>query len=565
MRRAGRSERGSPLRPPGLERWLTALVASGLLLVGCTGEHRGTSHVDTGRAPLPGVSRGMNTGAGKGLSPAPAATSPGPDGMRAAWVQRENARPGTVGWRITTRASRAISGFADEVYAAEGQRVSLYVSTQARAFHVEAYRMGYYGGTGARLVWRSPDQRGRVQRPCPRTPTTNMVSCAHWRSSLALTLSEDFVPGDYLFKLVGSGGEQSYIPLTMWDPASRATYLIKNDVFTWQAWNSYGGYDFYAGRGDCPPSVYPLCSRARVVSFDRPYAENGAHEFLSLELPLLEFMEEQGLDVSYATDLTVVQHPSLLLRHKTLLSLGHDECWELRERRAAVAAERRGLNIAFFAASAMLRHVRLQSSRLGPGREVVDYRDSGEDPLNGHGNPLDVTGNTWASPPASWPEDNFVGESYVGYREPDARPVPFVVADAGAWIFAGTHAHNGTIVPGVIASDVDGFNPNAHPANLQILGHSPVPLADSQASVHWGPIYYSDMTFYTDPTSNAGIFDSGTNTWISALGQACPSGKTACPATFVRRVTGNLLRRLGLGPAGATGRSHSNWQHVHPY
>jgi hypothetical protein len=237
----------------------------------------------------------------------------------------------------------------------------------------------------------------------------------------------------------------------------------------------------------------------------------------------------------------------------------------LRERRAAVAAERHGLNIAFFAASAMLRHVRLQSSRLGPGREVVDYRDSGEDPLNGHGNPLDVTGNTWASPPASWPEGNFVGESYVGYREPYAPLVAFVVADAGAWIFAGTHAHNGTIVSGVIASDVDGFNPNAHPANLQILGHSPVPLADSQANMHWGTVYYSDMTFYTDPASNAGIFDSGTNTWIFALGRPCPSGTTACPATFVRRVTGNLLRRFGYGPAGATGPSRANWRHVHPY
>jgi hypothetical protein len=321
--------------------------------------------------------------------------------MRAAWVQRENARPGTADWRISARASSAISGFADKVYAADGQRVSLYVSTPARSFHVEAYRMGYYGGTGARLVWRSPEQGGRVQRSCARTPTTNMVSCADWRSSLSLALSADFVPGDYLFKLVGSGGEQSYIPLTIWDPASRAAYVVKNDVFTWQAWNSYGGYDFYAGRGGCPPGVYPLCSRARVVSFDRPYAASGARAFLGLDLPLVEFVEEQGLDVSYATDLTLVQHPGFLMRHKALLSLGHDECWELRERRAAVAAERRGLNIAFFAASAMLRHVRLQSSRLGVGREVVDYRDSGEDPLNGHGNPLDVTGNTWASPPAS--------------------------------------------------------------------------------------------------------------------------------------------------------------------
>lgn len=564
MRGAGRRGGGTLLTDSVLVRWLLAPVVLGLLLAGCTGKHGVYSRADAGGTTTPEVGQGTRTGAGVGSVAAPIATSPGPDGVRADWVQRENARPGTTDWRISAGASNAISGFADKAYAANGARVSLYVSTPARSFHVEAYRMGYYGGTDARLVWSSSVQDGAVQRPCPRTPITNMVSCANWRRSLSLTLSDVFVPGDYLFKLVGSGGEQSYIPLTVWDPASRSTYVVKNDVFTWQAWNTYGGYDFYAGRGVCPSGVYPLCSRARVVSFDRPYAGRGAKDFLELDLPLVEFVEEHGLDISYVTDLTLSQHPSFLLQHKALLSLGHDECWELRERRAAVAAERRGMNIAFFAASAMLRHVRLHSSRLGPSRELVDYRDSGEDPLNGHGNPLEVTGNTWASPPANWPEDNFVGESYVGYREPDARPVAFVVADAAAWIFAGIHAHNGMVVPNVIASDVDGFNPNAHPANLEILGHSPVPLADSQANMQRGTVYYSDMTFYTDPTSSAGVFDSGTNTWIAAL-TPCPSGTTACPATFVRRVTGNLLRRFGQGPAGAIERSRANWQHVAPY
>jgi hypothetical protein len=533
------------------------VVVVAVLVAGCTGGHR---H-GTAAASSPGGGRGST----RGPSVTATATSPGPDGVRAAWLQQENARPGTSGWRIPARASTAIAGFADKVYAADGQSVSLYVSTPAPSFRVEAYRVGYYGGAGARRVWRSPEQRGGLQRSCPRTPRTNMVSCAGWRHSMSVTLSEDFVPGDYLFKLVGSGGQESYVPLTVWDPASRATYVIKNDVFTWQAWNSYGGYDFYAGREQCPPGVYPLCSRARVVSFDRPYAPQGAGDFLGSELMLVQFAEEHGLDVTYATDVTLVEHPAFLLQHKALLSLGHDECWDLRERRAAVAAERHGVNIAFFGASAILRHVRVRASPLGPNREVVDYRDSSEDPLDGHDNPLDVTGNTWASPPASWPQDEFVGESYVGYREPATQPVGFVVADAGAWIFAGTHAHNGTVVSGVIASDVDGFNPHAHPADLQILGHSPVPLDGSQANgTHWGSVYYSDMTFYTDPTSNAGLFDSGTNNWIAAL-SSCPASQSSCPAAFVRQVTGNLLRRFGRGPAGATEPSHPNWQHMPPY
>jgi hypothetical protein len=477
-------------------------------------------------------------------------------------VQQENARPGSPNWRIPARAHGEIAGYANLVYASVGQRVSLYVSTAAPAFRVEAYRMGYYRGAGGRLVWSSPDLRGTTQPRCSKTARINLVSCSRWRQSATVTLGPDFLPGDYLFKLISSQGRQSYIPLTVWNPSSHAAYLIKNDVLTWQAWNTYGGYNFYGGRESCPPDEYPPCSRARVVSFDRPYATGqGAGDFLGIELPLVSLLEQHGLDVSYATDLTLIEHPDFLLQHRALLSLGHDECWDRRERQAVVAAERRGMNIAFFGASPILRHVRVQRSPLGPNREVAGYRDSSEDPLNGHGNPLDVTGNTWASPPANWPEGEFVGDLYSGFLEPNAHPVPFVVADPTAWIFAGTGAHRGTVVRGVIASDVDGFDPSAHPANLQILGHSPVPVQVAEThGWQWGGFLYSDMTYYTDPVSKAGVFDSGTNNWIPALA-SCPG---SCPQ-FVRRVTLNLLHVFGQQPAGKLRPSRPNWRHMPPY
>jgi len=189
----------------------------------------------------------------------------GPDGARAAWVQRENARPGTPGWQIAPAAAHGIEGFADHTYAAAGDAVQLYVSTTARNFRVEAFRMGYYGGIGARLVWRSPRVRGREQPVCPVASDTHMVSCDGWARTLGIKVTSAFVPGDYLLKLVGGNERQSYVPLTIWEPKSRAAYVVKNDIFTWQAWNEYGGYDFYAGKGSCPTNVYPICSRARVV------------------------------------------------------------------------------------------------------------------------------------------------------------------------------------------------------------------------------------------------------------------------------------------------------------
>ncbi|HLI35875.1 MAG TPA: N,N-dimethylformamidase beta subunit family domain-containing protein, partial [Streptosporangiaceae bacterium] len=435
-----------------------ALVAASV--AGCSG-------ITGGRSPGSAASRSPASGASRRASPSGPATFPGPDGTEARWVIDENSKPGTTAWQIHG-AHSGIAGFASRVYARQGQKVTLYVDTTGPWFRAEAFRMGYYQGKGARLVWESGKAAGRRQPACPVTPGINMVSCDNWSPSLTFTVTRAFIQGDYLIKLAGPGNRQSYVPLTVWDPASTAAYVIKNDVFTWQAWNPYGGYDFYRGLGSCPAGHYPLCSRSRVVSFDRPYgAEDGSGNFLSLEYPLVRWAEQHGLDVTYATDLTVEQHPGYLLRHKVLLSLGHDECWALAERKAAVTAHEHGVNIVFFAASPMLRHVRMQASPLGPGREEVDYRDSAKDPLNGKGSPLEVTGNEWASPPANWPEYSFVGDTYEGFLEPGLS-TGLRVADASSWVFAGTGLRGGSVVPGVVASDVDKFDKAmGQPANDQ--------------------------------------------------------------------------------------------------
>jgi hypothetical protein len=497
---------------------------------------------------------------------APPATFVGPDGVEATWVVKENDKPGTPAWKITDAPKTGlIQGFANLTAASDGQSVTLYVSSTAPSFRVQAYRMGYYKGAAARLVWQSGVVRGVVQANCPVTARVNMVACDNWKPSLKVRVTSAFVQGDYLFKLVGSENEQSYVPLTVWDPTSDATYLVKNDVFTWQAWNPYGGFDYYQGVGACvlDSATYPPCNRARLVSYDRPYGYGeGAADFLANELPLVRFAEQHGLDVTYGTDVTVEQHPTMLTHHRVLLSLGHDECWSLPERQAAVAAEKDGLNIVFFAASAMLRHVRSQSSPLGPDRELVDYRNSTEDPLDAKGNPLQVTGNAWSDPPANWPETGFVGATYAGYLTPGAKALPLVVADAVPWLFRGTGLHTGSIIPRELASDFDQFETSMpFETDEEILGHSSMKSPSLQTnSAGGGATAYSDMTYYTDPKSHAGVFDTGTNNWIPSL-QVCVG--RGCRQRTIARMTGNLLLLFGKGPAGDFQPSSANWQKIY--
>lgn len=177
----------------------------------------------------------------------------GADGVVAPWVVAENRRPGTRAWQIAPSVvPDRIAGFANLDHAKIGDVAKLYVHTSATGFTVTAYRMGWYHGLGARAIWSSSTVPGHRQPACRLTRGINLVSCANWTASLAMPITKAFVPGDYLLKLTGADGGQGYIPLTVWDPASHATYLLINRVFTEVGWNAYGGFSFYQGTGPCP-------------------------------------------------------------------------------------------------------------------------------------------------------------------------------------------------------------------------------------------------------------------------------------------------------------------------
>ncbi|HEY7437861.1 MAG TPA: N,N-dimethylformamidase beta subunit family domain-containing protein [Acidimicrobiia bacterium] len=488
-------------------------------------------------------------------------------GVVATAVVAENARPGTSAWIITNRGPGFIEGFADKNYATVGDPVDLFVSTDATTYTVTAYRMGWYQGLGAREIWASPPIQGSVQPHCPVDHATNMVSCTNWHSALTISVNSTFVPGDYLLKLVGNRRQQAYVPLTVWDPASTATYLIMNRSLVEQGWNAYGGYSYYQGTGSCilDEHGYPPCNRARVVSFDRPYDGDGASDFLGNEYPLVQYAEELGLDATYCTDVCISEQPKFLLQHRALLALDHDETWTNSERTGALLALRAGVNMAFFGAATLVRHARLEPSSFGRDRQEVDYRNSSEDPLDGQGAPLEVTGNTWDEPPTSWAASSFVGQIYSGYVEPHENNLPMVVYDPSSWVFHGLPVTKGTTIPNMINSDIEHIDPGQPmPRNIQVLAHSPISLSRAYTNQgSWDGLTYSDMTYYTDPASKAGVFDSGDNVWVSTL-SPCSDPHAPCGAAFTRAVTANVFRLFGQGPAGVTQPSVPNWSGVTP-
>ena len=80
----------------------------------------------------------------------------------------ENSLAGDPHWDIRHLGTRnAMIGYAGQASVLPGQPITLYASTTAPSFTVSAFRMGWYGGDLARLVWKSGTVPGTSSRSRP--------------------------------------------------------------------------------------------------------------------------------------------------------------------------------------------------------------------------------------------------------------------------------------------------------------------------------------------------------------------------------------------------------------
>lgn len=472
----------------------------------------------------------------------------------APWLIAENAKPGTLNWICNhVQPNHALEGFASQVSAVAGDDVALFINTTARAVQTQVYRMGYYQGLGGRLLLQTDFVTATPQPPSV-TNSLGTVSCP-WKPTMNLNITKDWPPGCYLLKLVGSGGEQQFVPLTIRNDASMASYVIQNSVTTWQAYNLWGSYSLYygpAGRGG-----QDFANRARVVSFDRPYPQNwasGAADFVGNELPLLFQLERLGLDLTYWTDVDLHARPELLMNHRCLFSLGHDEYWSQPMRQGAAQANANGVNLAFLGANACYRQIRMEPSPNGPNRLQVCYKSASEDPL-ARQSPELATVN-WGQAPVNQPESTLIGSMYqsVGAK------ADTVVTDASSWFFGGCNLTDGHAFPQTILGEYDRYVPSfPGPRNTDVLAHSAVP----------GQSNWSDITYFTAARNGGGVLASGSASFVAQLSTTGLIPPIVVPGPFpgvsdiFNRAMENLYGRFGLGPSSSYGSSSGNWSAVY--
>lgn len=471
-------------------------------------------------------------------------------------VAAENALPGGTGWRPSRHVGTAlVQGFADRTSVTCGSiiRVSLGARTRVGVgpARIEAWRLGYYGGSGGRLVWTSPVVA--VRRPARWAAidrSTRMVT-APWPVSLEIPVTGDWPQGVYVLRIVPqrhpqSGGE---IPLVVRDPLRTSTYVHVLAVNTWQMYSAWGG----AGAYSATPST--------VVSFDRPYAEGYPRTMFNDDYPLIRFEERLGLDVGYATDVDLNAGGPQFDAATALVFGSHTEYWTTAMRAHLVQALRAKVNAVFFGANNIYwRPVPVGGA--GAYRELAIYRFASVDPF---GSDPNRGSERWRDAPIRQPEQQIIGEQYgcVGVLEPMHVPRRRL-----GWMFANTGAHPGERLPGVDYYETDVPNlAYPEPQVTQVVTETrfACPRRDIALSG-------SAVTVSADAgASGSLVVDLGTRGWVCLLNASCTTaaplrwgkwvGRVGSPIVptrrnlgyvraIVERATRNILRVVGAGPAG---------------
>lgn len=479
-------------------------------------------------------------------APASAATCTGNE------IVCENQLPGTPQsvWDIEGAGDDSIQGFATQMSVNRGSTIDFKIRTDASSYTIEIYRLGFYQGNGARKIADVTPSAGLPQNQpvCATDPATEIYDCGTWSVSASWPVPSTAVSGVYIARLHRADrNDVSHIPFIVRNDTSASQVVFQTSDTTWQAYNTYGGSDFYTGLQN---------GRAYKVSYNRPFATRGGIEqrdyLFSNEYPMIRFLESNGYDMSYISGLDTDIRGSSLVNHKVFLSVGHDEYWSQGQRDNVEAARDAGVNLAFFSGNEVYWKTRWEPSQDGSNtanRTLVCYKDTW---ANAPIDPVSPT-STWRDPRfgVGEPENALTGTIYKSNNTDLPITVSAEEGKLRLWrntpLASQATGSSTALAPHTVGYESDeDLDNGSRPAGLirmsTTTGPTPEYLQDFGNTVAPGTTTHH-LTMYR-ASSGALVFGAGTVQWAWGL-DSNHDGVAEAPDPRMRQATVNLLADMG--------------------
>jgi len=486
-------------------------------------------------------------------------------------IEAENCLPGTPDnvWDLATpdAGDLSIQGFATDISVNVGDTVHFKINTNATNYTIDIYRMGYYGGNGARLVTRiSPSvPLPQTQPACITQTATGLTDCGNWAESASWTVPANSTSGIYFAKLTRTDtGGASHIVFIVRNDASHSAILFQASDATWQAYNTFS-QNFYGCNG-----AFNINCRAYKVSYNRPFYTRTFEPqtwVFDAEYPMVRWLEANGYDVTYFTDTDSDRNGALIRNHKIWMSNGHDEYWSGNQRANVEAARAAGVNLAFFSGNAGYWKTRWENSIDGnniPFRTLVCYKETYANAVIDPADPPTWTG-TWRDPRFSPPADGGRPENalngtlsrIVGAYE-GTMTVPQADGRMRFWrntsIATMSPGSTATLAPGSLGEELDDDEDNGfRPAGLFHLSTTTANTTDSfllDYGTLTGPgTIVHHLTLYRAPSGSL-VFSAGTYRWAWGLDSEHDLYNLGSTTNInMQQATINLFADMGVQPA----------------
>jgi len=494
-------------------------------------------------------------------------------------IVAENCLPGNPQseWDINNSdaGDPTIQGFATDISVNRGSTVYFKIKTNASAYTINIYRMGYYGGMGARKVATITPSvpLPQTQPACATDASVGLADCGNWAVSASWAVPATATSGIYFAHLIRTNtGGDSHIVFIVRNDSSHSAVLFQTNDSTWQAYNYYGGGSFY---GPNSPS-FDLSNRSYKVSYNRPVMTRGfdnesATWVFGSNYPMVRWLEANGYDVTYFTDVDAARNGSLILNHKLYMADGHDEYVSGPERANIKAARDAGVNLALFTGNGMFWKTRWENSIDGSNtayRTLVCYKET---LAFAKIDPTSTWTGTWRDPSFSPPADggqpeNVLQGTIFMVNGPGADnnglslKVPAADGKMRFWrntaVASLAASQTYTMPAGTLGYEWDEDVDNGfRPAGLFDLSTATYSL-NTDLLLDYGGAYGAGtathhMTMYRAP-SGALVFGSGTVQWSwgldsnhdNSFGFATPN-----PDMNMQQATVNLFADMGVQPA----------------
>lgn len=436
----------------------------------------------------------------------------------------------------------AIYGYPARSSVRAGEAIRLHIASSAPRVYVDFYRWGgsnqYVGSTAWPCV------------PAPPGPHS-----ADWRwPAYDFPIPSGWPSGVYVAVLRPQPGHEEPALdarearlLFVVTPATRKgrSILYKIPTFTYQAYNTAGGASLYSS-GQVTLRRPGGGVGGPVKGLPDPYDLRSPRQtFAHWDARFIAWMEQNGFEADFCTDLDLHEGRYLSDGYQLLLSAGHDEYWTAETRGHITAFRDAGGNIANFGANTCWWRVRLTDDgtafacdKFPPGApDVVD-------PDGAYGCP----DHWWETDP----ENALLGVSYRGgggHWDGSREPLGFTVTDPGHWIFDGTGLKHGDVFghdDALVGYECDGaaYNTDAQgrphptgedgtPRNFTILGIAQLPDGTWNAAAR-EPTASPRAATLGLYSSGGTVFTAATTDWARAL----------ATNSTVAAITRNVLHHL---------------------